>query len=79
MIRNRWEQSDCPSLRDVLVALALVALVSVAVDVTRAMPDPSAVVCGSDMDCMRLCPSSDLKCDGGPEPEDDDDGKVVRI
>lgn len=67
MRRNTWEQPACPTLRETLLAFALVALIAAADQLTR-IPDPEAMVCGSDMDCMRLCPSFDPECDGGPEP-----------
>lgn len=52
----------------------LLTLTILAAAATVAFSDPGidtypAAQCGSDTECMQLCPVDDLDCDGGPELE----------
>lgn len=46
--------------------LALVAALALAMaHATGAQPE---AICGTDSECMKLCPPADADCDGGPQP-----------
>lgn len=50
-------------LRATLIALFLIFALYGA----RAANNNNGAQCGSDSECMRLCPAEDAQCDGGPQ------------